>query len=428
MASGGFVEEMMREQQSLLEATCGDLFDHIDDLLDFPKEESAADVLLLDAPAPGSPLSARIIDVGAAPRRDAPPALEQPPPLMAAMPPPPPQDAFFGAAGAPVFDAKDVGVHIGTCDELDMDMAQLEWLSGLFDDASIPHEPAFLPGANCAAPIKSSALAANAAGVALLPPDKMEDALFRSSSPISVLEHSSGFNNHGNKNNNNTASSSSSSASSSSESFSGSGGGHAWSAPVSPRPDPPVLVIPARARSKRSRPSAFTGAAARATEAPTILVPTPMYSSTSSHSDPESIAESDDPHQAPPMKKKKKAKKPAPPAPAVSDADGDNDGDADYEEGGERSQPQGGAVRRCTHCQIEKTPQWRAGPLGPKTLCNACGVRYKSGRLFPEYRPAASPTFVPSIHSNSHKKVVEMRQKAVRDPSCDLLQFIRRRD
>lgn len=49
--------------------------------------------------------------------------------------------------------------------------------------------------------------------------------------------------------------------------------------------------------------------------------------------------------------------------------------------------------------------------MGPKTLCNACGVRYKSGRLFPEYRPAASPTFVPSLHSNSHKKVVEMRNK-----------------
>ncbi|CAL5056362.1 unnamed protein product [Urochloa decumbens] len=423
MASGGFVEEMMREQ-SLLEATCGDLFDHIDDLLDFPKEESAADVLLLDAPAPGSPLSARIIDVGAARGNAPPPAPPSMEPLMALPPPPAAQDdaaaAFFSAAGAPVFDAKDVGGHIGSCDDLDMDMAQLEWL--LFDDASIPHEPAFLPGINCAAPIKSSALAANA-GVALLPPEKMEDALFRSSSPISVLEHS-GFNAN---NNVGSASSSSSSASSSSESFSGSGsGGHAWSAPVSPRPDPPVLVIPARARSKRSRPSAFTGAA-RATEAPTILVPTPMYSSTSSQSDPEGIAESD-PHAAPPMKKKKKAKKPAPPVPAASDADGDNDGDADYEEGGERSQAQGGAVRRCTHCQIEKTPQWRAGPLGPKTLCNACGVRYKSGRLFPEYRPAASPTFVPSIHSNSHKKVVEMRQKAVRDPSCDLLQFIRRRD
>jgi hypothetical protein len=286
------------------------------------------------------------------------------------------------------------------CD--DLDMAQLEWLSGFLDDTSIPHEPAAFPP-TCAAPIKASALAANA-GAPMLPPDKLEDAVFRSSSPISVLEHSTGSI----PNNSNVGSASSSSSS-------------AWSAPVSPRPDPQLLVVPAKARSKRSRPSAFSGA--RAVEPPTILVPTPMYSAASTHPDPESIAESNsDP--APP-KKKMKAKKPAP-APAASDAEGD----ADYVEGGGRSQQEGGTVRRCTHCQIEKTPQWRAGPLGPKTLCNACGVRYKSGRLFPEYRPAASPTFQPSVHSNSHKKVVEMRQKAVRsgDPSCDLLQFIRRRD
>ncbi|KAL7127255.1 hypothetical protein ABFS83_14G243200 [Erythranthe nasuta] len=68
-------------------------------------------------------------------------------------------------------------------------------------------------------------------------------------------------------------------------------------------------------------------------------------------------------------------------------------------------------TKRCTHCQVMKTPQWREGPAGPKTLCNACGVRYRSGRLFPEYRPAASPTFVPTVHSNSHRKVVEMRTK-----------------
>ncbi|MFS7907329.1 putative transcription factor C2C2-GATA family [Helianthus anomalus] len=68
-------------------------------------------------------------------------------------------------------------------------------------------------------------------------------------------------------------------------------------------------------------------------------------------------------------------------------------------------------VKKCSHCEITKTPQWREGPMGPKTLCNACGVRYRSGRLFPEYRPAASPTFIPSLHSNSHRKVVEMRQK-----------------
>lgn len=67
-------------------------------------------------------------------------------------------------------------------------------------------------------------------------------------------------------------------------------------------------------------------------------------------------------------------------------------------------------TRKCTHCETTETPQWREGPLGPKTLCNACGVRYRTGRLFPEYRPAASPTFVESLHSNSHKKVVEMRR------------------
>ncbi|XVF67800.1 hypothetical protein PTKIN_Ptkin10aG0151000 [Pterospermum kingtungense] len=67
--------------------------------------------------------------------------------------------------------------------------------------------------------------------------------------------------------------------------------------------------------------------------------------------------------------------------------------------------------RRCSHCQVQKTPQWRTGPLGAKTLCNACGVRYKSGRLFPEYRPACSPTFSGDLHSNSHRKVLEMRKR-----------------
>ncbi|KAK1267279.1 GATA transcription factor 1 [Acorus gramineus] len=67
--------------------------------------------------------------------------------------------------------------------------------------------------------------------------------------------------------------------------------------------------------------------------------------------------------------------------------------------------------RRCWHCEAEETPQWRAGPYGPKTLCNACGVRFKSGRLVPEYRPANSPTFSSEKHSNSHRKILEMRRK-----------------
>ena len=55
--------------------------------------------------------------------------------------------------------------------------------------------------------------------------------------------------------------------------------------------------------------------------------------------------------------------------------------------GGAAQQPEapadGGVGRRCVHCGSTKTPQWRLGPAGPKTLCNACGVRYKNGRLQP---------------------------------------------
>ncbi|KAL3637450.1 hypothetical protein CASFOL_018618 [Castilleja foliolosa] len=76
----------------------------------------------------------------------------------------------------------------------------------------------------------------------------------------------------------------------------------------------------------------------------------------------------------------------------------------------------GGQPRRCSHCGVTKTPQWRAGPLGSKTLCNACGVRFKSGRLLPEYRPACSPTFSSQLHSNNHRKVLEMRRKKEPEP------------
>lgn len=85
-----------------------------------------------------------------------------------------------------------------------------------------------------------------------------------------------------------------------------------------------------------------------------------------------------------------------------------------------------GDGRKCLHCSTDKTPQWRTGPMGPKTLCNACGVRYKSGRLVPEYRPAASPTFVLTKHSNSHRKVMELRRQkeAYRAPQLQPGQFL----
>jgi len=30
----------------------------------------------------------------------------------------------------------------------------------------------------------------------------------------------------------------------------------------------------------------------------------------------------------------------------------------------------------CTHCSASKSSEWRKGPLGRRTLCNACGLKY----------------------------------------------------
>ncbi|KAI5061882.1 hypothetical protein GOP47_0022421 [Adiantum capillus-veneris] len=34
-------------------------------------------------------------------------------------------------------------------------------------------------------------------------------------------------------------------------------------------------------------------------------------------------------------------------------------------------------IRICAQCKTMRTPLWRNGPQGPKSLCNACGIRYK---------------------------------------------------
>ncbi|RDX83114.1 putative GATA transcription factor 22, partial [Mucuna pruriens] len=37
-------------------------------------------------------------------------------------------------------------------------------------------------------------------------------------------------------------------------------------------------------------------------------------------------------------------------------------------------------VRVCADCHTTKTPLWRSGPNGPKSLCNACGIRQRKAR------------------------------------------------
>ena len=142
---------------------------------------------------------------------------------------------------------------------------------------------------------------------------------------------------------------------------------------------PEATAVPGKARSKRSRAAPFNWSSR-------LLMLSPTTATSSSDSDSILLI----PNQVKKTRKPAKKKEPGSGGSALMASSDD---------------------RKCLHCATDKTPQWRTGPMGPKTLCNACGVRYKSGRLVPEYRPAASPTLILSKHSNSHRKVLELRRQ-----------------
>lgn len=41
---------------------------------------------------------------------------------------------------------------------------------------------------------------------------------------------------------------------------------------------------------------------------------------------------------------------------------------------------EGSHIKTCADCGTTKTPLWRGGPAGPKSLCNACGIRSRKKR------------------------------------------------
>ncbi|KAK2426734.1 GATA transcription factor [Trifolium repens] len=51
-------------------------------------------------------------------------------------------------------------------------------------------------------------------------------------------------------------------------------------------------------------------------------------------------------------------------------------------------------ARRCANCDTTSTPLWRNGPRGPKSLCNACGIRFKK-----EERRATAAATTPTVAS-----------------------------
>ncbi|GAX83193.1 hypothetical protein CEUSTIGMA_g10619.t1 [Chlamydomonas eustigma] len=79
-----------------------------------------------------------------------------------------------------------------------------------------------------------------------------------------------------------------------------------------------------------------------------------------------------------------------------------------------------GPGKQCVECGATQTPQWREGPAGPKTLCNACGVRYnrlrsskRNGGMGPRQQSARSK---PSKHASSK----DIATRALLEPSCGI--------
>ncbi|KAE8726226.1 GATA transcription factor 23 [Hibiscus syriacus] len=71
-------------------------------------------------------------------------------------------------------------------------------------------------------------------------------------------------------------------------------------------------------------------------------------------------------------------------------------------------------IRVCTDCNTTKTPLWRSGPRGPKSLCNACGIRQrKAGRALAAAATASNGAIVEAETTTSVKST-KVQNKAKR--------------
>ncbi|KAI3805680.1 hypothetical protein L1987_28266 [Smallanthus sonchifolius] len=78
-------------------------------------------------------------------------------------------------------------------------------------------------------------------------------------------------------------------------------------------------------------------------------------------------------------------------------------------------------IRVCSDCNTTKTPLWRSGPQGPKSLCNACGIRQRKARKALALAAAAAAAVETSRNVSSDKptslKVTKILHKDYKKPN-----------
>ncbi|PON85371.1 GATA transcription factor [Trema orientale] len=89
-------------------------------------------------------------------------------------------------------------------------------------------------------------------------------------------------------------------------------------------------------------------------------------------------------------------------------------------------------IRVCADCNTTKTPLWRSGPRGPKSLCNACGIRQrKARRAMAAAAAAANGTILavdaPSMKNSTAKvQIKEKKSRSIGGTSNGCLPFKKR--
>ncbi|CAN4096465.1 unnamed protein product [Withania somnifera] len=88
-------------------------------------------------------------------------------------------------------------------------------------------------------------------------------------------------------------------------------------------------------------------------------------------------------------------------------------------------------IRVCSDCNTTKTPLWRSGPKGPKSLCNACGIRQRKARRAMAAAAAANGTNFSSTTGTSTTttmkiKVQQQKQKITKVNTNHVVPFKKR--
>ncbi|OBZ88924.1 GATA transcription factor 14 [Choanephora cucurbitarum] len=84
-------------------------------------------------------------------------------------------------------------------------------------------------------------------------------------------------------------------------------------------------------------------------------------------------------------------------------------------------------IKKCLYCGSKSTPMWRRGPQGAGTLCNACGVKWKHGKILnghPDdyisphpYDPAPLPPRRGSKPDKKRKKSITTHRRVTKKKS-----------